>query len=196
MIAAALLIALAGSPADPAPIQLSPSHVVIAGLTPGSTGAADVSVTNNSGQAVEISVTGRLSSPNGPVGEEDLLQVSLAGCAGPWAGVPVEPTVGPVSTRCDSGEVEASSGSLAAVPLEAGDSIHLLISAGLGEHAGPGAQGQTWSASFDVTALATDPAPAPVLALTGADTAGFAAAAIAAVAGGVALRRHTKGTRR
>ncbi len=197
MIAAAFLAAalLTGNTA-PGPITVSPSHVVIDGLRPGTTGAVDVTVTNTSTEPAEISVTGELTT-SGLVDEADLLQVDLAGCAQPWAGVPDRPTEALQAPVCASGEVPASSGSLAAVPLEAGGTLHLLISAGLGEHAGNGAQGQKWSASFDVRALTNAPPVTAPLAVTGSEakTALHAAAALL-VAGAlsvrVARRRHKR----
>ncbi|WP_431838009.1 hypothetical protein [Cellulomonas sp. Y8] len=169
MIAAAFLAAaLVTGATAPGPITVAPSHVVIDGLRPGTTGAVDVTVTNTSTEPAEISVTGELTT-SGLVDEADLLQVDLAGCAQPWAGVPDRPTAALQAPVCASGEVPASSGSLAAVPLEAGGTLHLLISAGLGEHAGNAAQGQKWSASFDVRALTNAPPVTAPLAITGGD---------------------------
>lgn len=201
MIAAALLVAaLVTGGTDPGPITVTPSHVVIDGLRPGTTGAVDVTVTNTSTEPAEISVTGELTT-TGPVDEDDLLQVDLAGCAQPWAGVPDRPTVALQAPVCASGEVPASSGSLAAVPLEAGGTLHLLISAGLGEHAGNAAQGQKWSASFDVRALTNAPPVTTPLAITGSEarTALQAATALlvaGAAAARVARRRRPRGETR
>lgn len=201
MIAAALLAAaLVTGVSDPGPIAVSPSHVVIDGLRPGTTGAVEVVVTNTSTEPAEISVTGELTT-TGPVDEDDLLQVDLAGCAQPWAGVPDRPTAALRAPVCASGEVPASSGSLAAVPLEAGGTLHLLISAGLGEHAGNAAQGQKWSASFDVRALTNAPPVDAPLAITGSEARTALQAATALLVTGaaavrVARRRRPRGETR
>lgn len=186
MIATALAAVLLLNPVNDADaIAVSPSHVEITDLRPGTTGAVDVMVTNTSGLPAQVSVTGELSSTH-LVGEEDLLQVSLAGCAQPWAGVPAAPTDALVAPVCPGGQVPASSGSLAAVPLEAGEPLHLLISASLGENAGNDAQGQTWTATFNVRLLSAEP-PAP-LAITGARVSQVGAAAVVTLVGGALLR--------
>lgn len=201
MIAAAFLAAaLLTGATDPGPIAVSPSHVVIDGLRPGTTGAVDVTVTNTSTEPAAISVTGELTT-SGLVDEDDLLQVDLAGCAQPWAGVPDRPTEALQAPVCASGEVPASSGSLAAVPLEAGGTLHLLISAGLGEHAGNAAQGQKWSASFDVRALTNAPPVTAPLAITGSEARTSLQVAVGLVIAGAAavkgarLRRTRRAAR-
>lgn len=173
---------------DAGTINVYPSSIAITDLRPGTTGAVDITVTNTSSRAVQVSVTGDLRASE-LAGEEDLLQVVLAGCAQSWTGVPEAPVAGKPATRCPSGEVPASSGSLAAVPLEAGQTLHLLISAGLGEHAGNGAQGQSWAATFDVLALSDEPPVDAPLAITGSNSGAVAAAAGALIVAGAAVVR-------
>ncbi len=184
MAAVVLALALATSKTDPGPVTVtvSPTSISITDLRPGTTGAVDVTVTNISDLDAQVSVTGELQNVE-LVGKDDLLQVVLAGCAQPWAGVPEAPTAALTPQwSCPSGEIPASSGSLAAVPLEAGQSVHLLIAAGLGQAAGNGAQGQTWTAQFDVRSLTN---AKPVLALTGAALTGIARGAAGAVIAGL-----------
>lgn len=185
-LSAALLLTgtVSTEPANGGPITVSPSHISITDLRPGTTGAVDVTVTNTGGVPAQVSVSGSLTSTQ-PVDDDDLLRVTLVGCAQPWAGVPAEPTAALIAPTCTDGEVPASSGSLPAVPLEAGETLHLLISAGLGERAGNGAQGQSWRATFDVRSLTSAPPAPPLLPLTGADVTRLGQAAVALLGGGV-----------
>lgn len=184
-------------------IAVTPSQVTIENIRPGTSGVAEVVLTNTGGRAAKVSVTGQLTS-EGIVDEEDLLHVDLAGCPQPWAGVPspasAEPTATRVAPQCAGGEVPASSGSLPAVPLEAGDTLHLLITAGLGEQASNSSQGQSWRATFDVQAVTeAEPAAAP-LAVTGSDITHLAQAASGLLVAGAAAtyvtrKRKQKGAR-
>lgn len=192
----AAVVALAGVvPPGAGAIEVSPARVSIEQLRPGTSGVAQVMVTNTGERAAQVSVTGQLTSER-LVGEDDLLMVDLAGCPQLWAGVPAETTAVPAAQRgeqqCPGGEVPASSGSLPAVPLEAGATLYLLITAELGENAGNGAQGQSWRATFDVQAMTqAEPVAAP-LAVTGAAVTWIAQGAIGALllgAGALRLRR-------
>ena len=195
----AAVVALVGVvPPGAGAIEVSPARVSIEELRPGTSGAAEVMVTNTGARPAQVSVTGQLTS-EGLVGEDDLLQVELAGCPEHWAGVPAESTAVPAAQSgeqlCPSGEVPASGGSLPAVPLEAGRTLYLLITAGLGDKAGNGAQGQSWRATFDVQAMTqAEPVAAP-LAVTGAQVtrvAQWAVALLVAGAGAVWLRRSKR----
>ncbi|TFH68120.1 hypothetical protein [Cellulomonas sp. HD19AZ1] len=172
-------------------IRVEPDAVTISDLTPGDTGAVDVEVTNVSDVAAYVTVTGD-HLPSELAGEDDdLLQVAFAGCTQPWAGVPTAHGAAPSAPVCRSGEVPASSGSLAAVPLEAGHTLHLLVTAGLSEAAGNDAQGQRWGAAISVHAQGSEPpSPAP-LALTGVDAVSLGVIAVTLIlAGAVAAGRH------
>ncbi|MEN0072064.1 MAG: hypothetical protein AAGC63_13860, partial [Propionicimonas sp.] len=198
------VLALAGVvPPGAGAISVTPSQVSIEELRPGTSGVAEVVVTNTGQRAAQVSVTGQLTS-EGLVDEDDLLQVDLAGCAQSWTGVPAGTTAIPSAQlgeqACPGGQVPASSGSLPAVPLEAGGTLHLLITAGLGEHAGNGAQGQSWRATFDVQALTHDEPVAVPLAVTGAQATRIAQVAVGLlVVGGAAVvlrSKKRKGTTR
>jgi hypothetical protein len=175
-------------PARPEPIEVTPARVVIDDLYPGTTGYGQVALTYVGAGPAEISVTGHLTSDH-VLTKADALDMVVAACSQPWAGVPDEPTSVPAPTECDSGEVASSSGSLPALPLEEGQTTYLLISAALPAGAGNAAQGQRWTAEFDVQT--TTDAPPARLAVTGADAALWAAAAAAAVGAGAALRRRS-----
>lgn len=203
---AAAVVALVGvvPPGSGGAIEVSPAQVSIEQLRPGTAGVAQVAVKNTGERPAQVSVTGQLTS-EGTVGEDDLLRVDLAGCPHRWDGVPAETTAVPAAQRgeqqCPGGEVPASSGGLPAVPLEAGDSLYLLITAELGENAGNGAQGQSWRATFDVQAMTeAEPVAAAPLAVTGAVVTRIAQAALLLVVVGVGavwLRsRGRKGVRR
>jgi hypothetical protein len=195
-VIALLLAGVLLAPAtDPGPITVSPENIAIADLRPGTTGAVDVAVTNTSGGVATITVTGHLTSDH-PLSPDDTLNIALAACSQPWAGVPKEPTAIATPPVCSSGEVPPSSGGLPALPLEAGQTVHLLISAGLGPNAGNGAQGQTWDASLDVHAVTAAPAVAVSLPFTGAEIAPYAVWGVASVVAGGGLLRVVRGRRR
>lgn len=197
----AAVVALAGVvPPGAGSVEVSPSRVSIEQLRPGFSGAVQVMVKNTGERLAQVSVTGELTS-KGFVDEDDLLQVDLGGCAQSWTGVPAGAVAVPSAELgeqlCPGGEVPASSGSLPAVPLEAGETLYLLITAGLGEDAGNGAQGQSWLAEFDVQSVTQDePVPVP-LAVTGAGVTRLAQLAVGLLtAGGAAtwlVSRRRKG---
>ncbi len=168
------------------PVTVSPAEVEILDLAPGMRVSREITATNTCPIQAQISVTGAVTT-NRPVDEDDLLVVDLAGCPQPWAGLPERPT-------CAAGEIPASSGGLPAVPLEAGDHLYLLITAGLGANAGDGAQGQTWTADLTVTTSTITPTEEPALASTGTDVLRWARISAALVLLGVLFRvvQHTR----
>lgn len=185
---------------DPQPVTVTPGSIVIDNLAPGVSGVAQVAVTNVSGRKAQVSVTGHLAADH-PLAPADLLMVELDACPQPWAGVPDVPTAPHAAPVCQSGEIPSSSGSLAAVPLEEGQTTYLLISAELGDDAGAAAMGQRWTATFDVTTTSNAEPAGPALATTGGDVLLALAWAVGLVAAGLAFRRarrirHTNGEAR
>jgi hypothetical protein len=162
-------------------VTVAPDHVAIADLAPGVPRSAQVSVTNDGTVGALLTVRGELTAP-GAIDPADVLHVSLAGCTQPWSGMPDAPV-------CDTGEVATTDGALAGIPLEVGARLWVLITAGLGQDAGDGAQGQTWTADMTLTAAASGLEPAPALAFTGASVTPLAGLALALLGTGSAVAR-------